>query len=106
GVYFMPIYGDEVMPNAPVEALQLGQFNRDFDLMFGGARNEGSGFALQLFPHFRSAHLTRYSIRQNISNIMAMYQIEPNPEKGVELYTENLGPSSSQDALRYVALFL
>lgn len=44
GEAFQPIYGDEVMPIKPYDALKNGDFNQNIELLFGTVRDEGSIF--------------------------------------------------------------
>ena len=48
---FLPIYGDEVMPLKPTEALKTGKFNHNVDLLYGVNQNEGSIYASSFLPH-------------------------------------------------------
>lgn len=43
---FRPVYGDELVPVRPIEALLGGQFNANVDIMYGVCRDEGGNFKM------------------------------------------------------------
>ena len=50
GQSFEPIYGEELMPIEPLEALKKGKFLQNIDLLFGTVSDEGALFVESLFP--------------------------------------------------------
>src|SRR5699024_5104846 len=70
--FYGPVYGDEVLPLAPVEALRNGTFNRGIDIIYGTAENEGSFFMGEIFPKLlqENANLTVESVKQDIEYLI------------------------------------
>ena len=54
---FSPVYGDQVLPIRPIEALKSGIFNSNIDLMYGVVESEGSSFAGDKFPELNDETL-------------------------------------------------
>ncbi|KAI2800619.1 hypothetical protein BLOT_012007 [Blomia tropicalis] len=51
---FEPVYGDEVIPVLPINALLSGSFNGDVDLMYGVSKDEGLGFVGSIIPELKT----------------------------------------------------
>ncbi len=99
--FFTPIYGDEVAPLAPVEALRLGRVaSPGVDLLFGVCNDEGTMFALNMFPQYASnaTHLTVDSVRRDIVHGTVVYKQHFGAEVA-DYYTKDL-KHPTQDQLK------
>lgn len=74
--FFTPIYGDLIAPLAPVDALKVGFANSQVDLLFGVCNDEGTMFALNMFPEYASngTHLTVSSVKKDIVHAAEVYK--------------------------------
>ena len=98
--FFTPIYGDELAPMAPIEALKLGRFNQGIDLLYGVTDEEGSMFALNMFPHYANAtNLTIDSVKKDIVRMSEIYYQTFGSEVA-DYYTKDL-KNPTQDELKY-----
>jgi len=50
GETFEPVYGEDLLPISPKEALAKGKFNQNIDFMFGTVSEEGALFVESIFP--------------------------------------------------------
>lgn len=93
-----PVYGDELIPSTPREALESGTFH-GVDLLFGNTKEEGTFFVGQRVPALLdiSLHLNKEMVEDIILDLL-------HPEKKaiqiMEYYTRNLG-QSNQTELRF-----
>lgn len=96
GELMIPIYGDSLMPQPPVEALVSGHFN-EADLMFGVVRNEGSGFVAEyigmLDPDNNHTDISIDKVKTLIGLMMSTFGVSYGSEV-VEYYTKNLNPKN------------
>ena len=94
GLYFLPVYGDTLMPVRPVEALKSGKFNK-VDILFGTTKDEGSDFVVSfasiLSPKNTHPNLTLSKTKDFIREFVSS---EPEIDKIVEFYTKNLNESN------------
>ena len=102
--FLVPVYGDEVLPEAPLEALKLGQFNRDIDVLFGTASDEGSSFVAGMFPKLlqETGDLTVESTKRDIVHMIKEGWKPYNQafaEQVAEYYTKHL-TNPTQDELK------
>lgn len=74
--FFVPVYGDEVMPVKPDVALKTGRFNK-VDLIYGVTRNEGSSFAAPILPEMAnpSYNYTVETAKAAILKMLAIYRV-------------------------------
>lgn len=105
---FIPVYGDELLPVSPVEALKTGKFHHDIDLMYGTTKNEGSMFVVQLLnlpqldPTKDGKDLTVDLTKKIISFMMSLFH-DPNPDEVADYYTKNLNESDKDELRRAVS---
>lgn len=97
----VPVYGDSVMPEAPIKALEAGHFNK-VDLLFGVTRNEGSSYVALLpglGPNVHKPNITLEQTSKLIQLMMGFFQVD-NPKEVADYYTANLDPSDT-NAMRF-----
>lgn len=112
--FYVPVYGDEVLPLKPEIALKEGKFNHVdiivsfvdifvlinfviifliFFLQYGVTRNEGSAFAAAVLPNMITPHFnyTLESAQADIIKMMTYYQEEERVAKEVaDFYLKKL----------------
>ncbi|KAH7641350.1 cholinesterase [Dermatophagoides farinae] len=103
GMVLSPVYGSELLPKNPVEALKNGDFHREVDLMFGVTRNEGSVFAEVIFPKFlsptiKNPQFTRIQAQTLIELLFGVFKAK-DPKTIAEFYVKNIS-DSDVDGLR------
>lgn len=92
------MYGDELLPLRPVDALNSGQFYSAIDLMFGTVKDEGPSFSTDILPELKNANLTFTidSAKKAIIKLMNAKNVE-NATEVANFYTANLvNPSQSE----------
>ena len=97
----VPVYGEKLLPDPPVQALKSGKFNKA-DLMVGITRNEGSIFVGQFYNKFNldDEHLN-LTIEKTVDFIKALMTLskEPYGAEVSQYYTKNLDGKDA-DAMR------
>lgn len=98
--FFIPVYGDEVLPNRPSTALERGSFNQ-VDLLYGVTRDEGTSFITQLIPEIRSNQkLTRESAKSGMKQLLKLYHWEKDAREVAEFYMKKVAANATQDKLK------
>ncbi|KAJ6223946.1 hypothetical protein RDWZM_002491 [Blomia tropicalis] len=104
GINFMPIYGDELLPIQTIQAMKLGKFNRNIDLMYGICKDEGTGFIPLLFPEIFSSHLTltKDLVKKLIIKVLTVFMTNnSNINEVAEYYLNKLSTNATQDEFKY-----
>ena len=94
---FLPIYGDELMPYKPSDALKEGKLNFGVDLLYGVNENEGLQYA-NLFVADQN-NITLESIKESIKWMMHYYGDSSYSDIVFERYTSELLPNASKEML-------
>ena len=98
--FFKPIFGDELLPVQPTDAMKTNRFNKGIDLMFGVTSHEGSSFAEAIAPNLKSGKdLTIEMAKEDIRFLMNFYK-QPFAEEVVQFYTNEMH-NPSQTQLKY-----
>lgn len=69
---FKPVYGDQLLPIRPIDAVKNGAFNAHIDLMYGITKDESSSTVLSKFPELNNESLswTREQTKYFIQNLI------------------------------------
>jgi carboxylesterase type B len=98
---FDPIYGDELMPMKPSEALKGGHFNQNVELLFGLVKDEGSIFVDEILSTIAPNKHINITLSKAKSYISLMFMIlnETNSAKVANFYTAGLKDTDSDKLL-------
>lgn len=103
GETFLPVWGGEIMPTRPVEALKTGKYNKGLDFMFGTVANEGSLFVDALFPDDLSPSIKNPQITSQhaagLIMLMFMSFKEPYATEVADFYLKGV-QESDKDSIR------
>lgn len=95
--FFVPTYGDELLPLKPSEALKSGKFNQKVDLIYGTTRDEGSLFAFFLVPEIMSSDsINKTSLKASMMTILERYNISHKAEI-TDFYLSKVKEGATQD---------
>jgi carboxylesterase type B len=89
---FDPIYGDELMPMKPSEALKGGHFNQNVELLFGLVKDEGSIFVEEILDVISPTAHENITVPLAKTYISLMFIVlkESNASKVADFYTAGL----------------
>jgi len=98
---FDPIYGDEVMPMKPSEALKGGHFNQNVELLFGLVKDEGSIFVGEILSVIAPGAQENITVSKAKSYISLMFTVlhETNASKVADFYTAGLKDTETDKLL-------
>ena len=104
GETFQPIWGEELLPVKPAEALKTGKFNRNLDVMFGTVSEEGALFVEAIFPTYmdpddNTQTLNKAQAKTLIKLMFKLFQ-EDFGEEVADYYTQHLTDNSSLSEVR------
>jgi len=95
---FLPVFGDEVLPNRPKVAIEAGQVNH-VDFIYGVTRDEGTIFIPIFFPELgkEGTNLTVQSAKEYINKIMTLYGKASHGKEVGDYYVDKLHNPISQN---------
>ena len=100
-----PTYGDQLIPIKPLEALRLGKYDPNIQLLYGNNRDEGFLFVTtvikDLLPE-RHPNLTLSKTKQYISLIYLILKKTYSKEIA-EFYTKGLKDNQTMESLRSIS---
>jgi carboxylesterase type B len=104
GQSFEPVYGEDLLPIKPYEALEKGKFSQNVDLMFGTVKEEGSLFVESIFPALspdeKNPTITASKAKQYITLMFLMFK-EKYGDAVADFYVTSQGlKDNEKDELR------
>lgn len=95
--FFVPVWGDELLPLQPQKALESGHFKKNLDLIYGTNRDEGGIFALFIIPEIMGDNnLDKSSIKKYTEKVFKKFNIGHSQEI-IDYYSGKVTANTTQD---------
>jgi len=105
GEAFDPIYGDEVMPIKPYDALKTGHFNQNIELLFGTVKDEGSIFIEEIFSDLAPDKHTVLTVSKTKSYISLIFMMlkQSYSQSIADFYTAGLKDTDNTELIQAIS---
>ena len=100
---FEPVYGDDLVPQRPVDAVKCGAVNAGIDLMYGVMRDEGQGFTGSVCPELKQDDLEIRNHAEACEFIRKLFAAKEQPfaEEAIEFYSKHWPLPENASTLDY-----